>query len=96
MAPTPQSPPPFPRRLVKEIYYGKYRWLITILKQLSINVLLIEAFDQMPGYAKFMKDIVTKKRFLSFEADGRMPHCSAIATISLVQKKKDLSAFIIP
>ena len=32
-----------------------------MLKQLSINVLLVEALEQMPGYAKFVKDLVTKK-----------------------------------
>ncbi|KAK4717952.1 hypothetical protein R3W88_016290 [Solanum pinnatisectum] len=66
-----------------------------MLKQLSINVPLIEALEQMPGYAKFMKDLVTKKRVVSFENDERLQHCSAIATRSLVQKKEDLGAFTI-
>ncbi|KAK4716580.1 hypothetical protein R3W88_014918 [Solanum pinnatisectum] len=67
-----------------------------MLKQLSINVSLIEALEQIPGYAKFMKDMVTKKRTVSFEDDDRLQHCSAIATRSLVQKKVDPSAFTIP
>ena len=50
----------------------------------------------MPGYAKFMKDLVTKKRSVTFEDDDRMQHCSAIATRSLVQKKEDPGAFNIP
>ena len=50
----------------------------------------------MPGYAKFMKDLVTKKRSITFEDDDRLHHCSAIATRSLVQKKEDPSAFTIP
>ena len=50
----------------------------------------------MPGYAKFMIDIVTKKRSISFEDDDQMQHCSAIATKSLVQKKEDSGAFTIP
>ncbi|XP_070020463.1 uncharacterized protein [Nicotiana sylvestris] len=33
---------------------------------LSINVHLVEALEQMPGYAKFMKDLVTKKRSMDF------------------------------
>jgi len=65
-----------------------------MLKQLSINVPLIEAFEQMPGYAKFMKD--TKKRLISFEDDDQMQHCSAISTRSFVQKKQDPGSFIIP
>ncbi|KAK4707467.1 hypothetical protein R3W88_032959 [Solanum pinnatisectum] len=50
----------------------------------------------MPGYAKFMKDLVTKKRAVSFEDDDRSQHCSVIATRSLVQKKEDPGAFTIP
>ena len=50
---------------------------------------MVEALEQMLDYAKFMKDLVTKKRLVTFEDDDRMQHCSAIATRSLVQKKKD-------
>ncbi|XP_070056763.1 uncharacterized protein [Nicotiana tomentosiformis] len=28
---------------------------------------LVEALEQMPGYAKFMKDLVTKKQSMKFE-----------------------------
>ncbi|KAH0725438.1 hypothetical protein KY284_001303 [Solanum tuberosum] len=64
--------------------------------ELSINIMLIEALEQMHGYTKFMKDMVTKKRSVSFEDDDRLHHCSAIAIRSLVQKKEDLGAFTIP
>ena len=50
----------------------------------------------MPSYAKFMKNLVTKKKSVIFEDDDRMQHCSAIATRSLVQKKEDSGAFTIP
>ena len=59
--PMPRPPPPFPQRLVKKTEDGKYRRFITMLKQLSINVPLVEALEQMPGYAKFMKDLITRK-----------------------------------
>ncbi|KAK4707281.1 hypothetical protein R3W88_033128 [Solanum pinnatisectum] len=67
-----------------------------MLKQLPINVSLIEALEKIPRYAKFMKDLVTKKRAVSFENDERLQHCSAIGTRSLVQKKEDPGAFTIP
>ena len=67
-----------------------------MLKQLFINVPLVEALEKMTGYAKFMKDLVTNKRSVTFEDDDQMQHCSAIATRSLVQKKENLGAFIIP
>ena len=66
------------------------------MKQLSNNVPLVESLEQMPSYAKFMKDLVTKKRSVTFEDDDRMQHCSTISTRSLVQKKEDSGAFTIP
>ncbi|XP_069149636.1 uncharacterized protein [Solanum lycopersicum] len=64
--------------------------------KLSINVPLVEALEQMPGYAKFMQDSVTKKISVPFEYDDRLQHCCDISTRSLVQKKEDLGAFTIP
>ena len=84
VTPMPRPPRPFPQRLVRKTEDGKYRRFKTMLKQLSINVPLVEALEQMPGYTKFMKDLVTKKRSVTFEDDDRMQHCSAIATRSLV------------
>ena len=43
-----------------------------MLKQLSIDVPLVEALEQMSGYAKFMKDLVIKKRSVTFEDDDRL------------------------
>ncbi|XP_016567009.2 uncharacterized protein LOC107865200 [Capsicum annuum] len=50
----------------------------------------------MPGYAKFMKDLVTKNRTVSYELVDNLHHCNAISTRSLVQKKADPRAFTIP
>ena len=41
--PIARPPPPFPERLVKKTKDGKYQCFITMLKQLSINVPLVEA-----------------------------------------------------
>ena len=43
-----------------------------------------------------MKDLVTKKRLVTFGGDDRLQHCSPIATRSLVQKKEDPSVLTIP
>ena len=67
-----------------------------MLKQLYINVPLVEALKQMPSYGKFIKHVFTKKKPVTLEDDDRIQHCSAIATRSLVQKKVDPGAFIIP
>ena len=43
-----------------------------------------------------MKDLLTKKRAVSYELADNFHHCSAIATRSLVQKRADPGAFTIP
>ncbi|XP_016563063.1 uncharacterized protein LOC107862119 [Capsicum annuum] len=69
---------------------------MAMLKQLTINMPLVEKLKQMPGYAKFMKDLLTKKRVERYEPTDNFHHYSAIARRSLVQKKADLGAFTIP
>ncbi|XP_049348181.1 uncharacterized protein LOC125812747 [Solanum verrucosum] len=54
------------------------------------------SFGANAWVCKFMKDLVTKKRAVSFEDDARLQHCSAIDMRSLVQNKEDPGAFTIP
>ena len=61
-----------------------------MLKQLSINVPLVEALEQMSGYAMFMKDLVTKKKSVTFKDDDRLQHYSAIAKDPMYRRKKIL------
>lgn len=49
-----------------------------MMKEFSVKIPLLEALQQMLGYAKFMKDVVTKKRTISYEDDGGLHHCSEI------------------
>ena len=55
-------------------------------------------FRENARYAKFMKDMVTKKRLISFEDEDRMQNCSAIATSPSYKRKKirALSLFHVP
>ncbi|PHT28654.1 hypothetical protein CQW23_31744 [Capsicum baccatum] len=92
----PYPPPPFPQRLKKIADDTKFSKFMTMLKQLTINVPLVEELEQMPGYTKFMKDLLTKKRAVIYEPTDNVHHYSAIATRSLVQKKADPGAFTIP
>ncbi|XP_049400065.1 uncharacterized protein LOC125864194 [Solanum stenotomum] len=92
----PKPPPPFPHRFKKKAKDGKFTKFITMLKQLSVNIPLVEVLEKMPGYAKFTKDLVTKKRAVSLDFTNDVHHCSAIATRSLVKKEEDPGAFTIP
>lgn len=53
----------------------------------------VEDPEQIPKYAKFMKDLMTKKRTVSFYPNDNVYHCSTIASRSLAEKKEDLGAF---
>ena len=75
---------------------GKFSKFMAMLKQLTVNVPLVEALEQMPGYTKFMKDLVTKKRAVSYDLMDNLHYCSAISTRLLVQKKEDPGVFTIP
>ncbi|XP_070046262.1 uncharacterized protein [Nicotiana tomentosiformis] len=66
-----------------------------MMKSLSINVPLVEALEQMPGYAKFMKDLVTNKRSMKCETIKMTHQVSAI--VHLMTPKLEVSgAFTIP
>ncbi|XP_070036303.1 uncharacterized protein [Nicotiana tomentosiformis] len=66
-APLPKPPPSYPQRLTKKNGKNQFKKFIDMMKSLSINVPLVETLEQMSGYEKFMKDLVTKKRSMNFE-----------------------------
>jgi hypothetical protein len=49
----------------------------------------MEAMEEMPTYAKFMKDLLTKKRKFKDETVELEAGCSAIIQKSLPHKTKD-------
>ncbi|MCR2848166.1 hypothetical protein KN825_16695, partial [Weizmannia coagulans] len=56
----------------------------------------VKALQQMPNYAKFMKDVLTKKRRLGeFETVPLTKECSSFLQNKLPPKMKDLSSFTI-
>lgn len=50
-----------------------------------------------PDMKKFMKDLVIKKQTVHFELADNIHHCSAIASRSLVKRKRimELSLFLV-
>ncbi|XP_070055187.1 uncharacterized protein [Nicotiana tomentosiformis] len=77
-APMPRPPPPYPQRLAKKNGENQFKRFIDMMKSLSINVPLVEALEQISGYAMFMKDLVTKKRSMNFETIKMTHQVSAI------------------
>ncbi|KAL5564932.1 hypothetical protein UlMin_028096 [Ulmus minor] len=90
-------PPPFPQRFKKQQQDHQFRRFLDVLKQLHINIPLVEALEQMPNYVKFMKDMLTKKRrFGEFETVALTRECSAVLQNKLPPKLKDPGSFTIP
>ncbi|XP_047176929.1 uncharacterized protein LOC124844110 [Vigna umbellata] len=67
-----------------------------IFKRLQINIPFVETMEQMSTYAKFMKELLTKKRRFSEEIVELEVGCNAIIQKSLPQKSKDPGSFTIP
>ncbi|XP_015164262.1 uncharacterized protein [Solanum tuberosum] len=98
MQPLPKISPPFPQRLKKKKKNEdeKFKKFLLVFKTLSINLPLVEALLEMPGYAKFMKELVTKKKSLDFETIEVFHSCNAIMTKELIKKREDPGSFTIP
>jgi len=62
MEPTYDPPAPFPNRLRPKNNTTQMEKILDIFRQVKVNVPLVEAFEQVPSYAKFLKDLCTKKR----------------------------------
>lgn len=53
---------PFPQRLKTPQENAKFDDILEEFQQVQINIPLIDTIQQVPAYAKFLKDIVTIKR----------------------------------
>ncbi|KAK8698106.1 hypothetical protein V6N13_114237 [Hibiscus sabdariffa] len=85
-----RPPPPFPQRLKKQKQDYQFKKFLDILKQVHINLPLVEALQQMPNYAKFLKDMVTrKKRIEEFENAAATETCLALMHNKVPAKKTD-------
>lgn len=94
-APPPYRPPvPFPQRLAKPKADQKFSKFLEILKKLHINIPFTDALTQMPSYAKFLKEILSKKREVeTCETVALTEECSALLQNKLPPKLKDPGSF---
>ncbi|XP_070025323.1 uncharacterized protein [Nicotiana sylvestris] len=95
LPPIPIPPPPFPQRLARKVDDSKLERFYDILKQLSVNIPFVEAFQEIPGFAKYLKDLITKKKTTKNEVVNVTHLVSSIIATSTVQKKEDPGAFTI-
>ncbi|CAJ2663009.1 unnamed protein product [Trifolium pratense] len=96
--PPPYQPPiPYPQRFEKSKSEGQFRKFVELLKKLNITIPFTEAITQMPSYAKFLKEILTKKKKIEDEEIVMLTaECSAILQNDMPPKLKDPGSFSIP
>ncbi|XP_058784400.1 uncharacterized protein LOC131659192 [Vicia villosa] len=64
VTPKPAVKLPFPtRNRKKEQHEKNFEKFLEMFKKLELNIPFLEALEQMPTYAKFMKDIISKRSF---------------------------------
>ncbi|GMI63451.1 hypothetical protein HRI_000014400 [Hibiscus trionum] len=92
-----RPPPPFPQRLQKLKHESQLKKIYDIFKQFHINIPLLDAVREIPGYAKFLKDVMSKKsRLGEFETVNMTHGCMSILHKYPPQMKQDPESFIIP
>ncbi|XP_016207631.1 uncharacterized protein LOC107648162 [Arachis ipaensis] len=93
----PYNPPlPYPQRLQKETKDQQFPKFLEVFKKLEINIPLAETLEQMPLYAKFLKELINKKRsWNEKEIVILTQECSAVIQIGLPPKLKDPGSFIL-
>ncbi|XP_052621596.1 uncharacterized protein LOC128127209 [Lactuca sativa] len=90
-------PPPFPSRLAFSKKIEEENELFETFRKVQINIPLLNAIKQIPSYAKFLKDLCTKKR--KFKANEKIQVNANVSTV--IQKKlppkcKDPGIFATP
>ena len=70
---------PFPQRLQKAKREERFSKFLEIFKKIEINITFAEVINQMPNYAKFLKEILNKKRKIAEEGIVNLTAtCSAV------------------
>ncbi|XP_020970210.1 uncharacterized protein LOC110268413 [Arachis ipaensis] len=92
------TPPlPYPQRFNKETKDQHFRKFLETFKKLEINIPLAEALEQMPLYAKFLKELINRKRsWLEKETVLLTEECSALIRKGLPPKLEDPGSFFLP
>ena len=58
-------PPPFPQVLRKKKNYVNQTKMLEVLRQVKVNIPLLDMIKQVPTYAKFLKDLCKVKMGLN-------------------------------
>ncbi|KAK2441832.1 hypothetical protein QL285_013078 [Trifolium repens] len=94
---SPYDKLPYPRAPKKEKNqedaFGKF---MKMYHSLQVDIPFADVLEHMPLFAKFMKEVLTKKRKLKEDEPVKKEECSATIQSKLPQKKEDPGRFTIP
>ena len=83
-------PPPFPQALRGKKKATQQAGILEVLRQVKVNIPLLDIIKQVPAYAKFLKDLCTIKKGLGIEKKAFLTeHVSAIIQSKYPVKYKD-------
>ncbi|XP_055803000.1 uncharacterized protein LOC129872134 [Solanum dulcamara] len=90
--------PPFPQKFKKKKEEKCFAKFIDFLKQVQINLPLIDILQGIPKYAKYVKDIVSNKRkWDKYKTVALTEECNSriLYKVKLPTKQKDLESFMV-
>ncbi|KAL8498600.1 hypothetical protein ACS0TY_021804 [Phlomoides rotata] len=88
---------PFPQRFFKKKLDEKFVKFLEVFKKFFINIPFYDALEQMPNYAKFLEDLISKKRRIEGPKTVKFTEeSSEILQRNLPKKLKDLGSFTLP
>ena len=89
--------PPFPRALRGKKKATQQAGILEVLRQVKVNIPLLDLINQVPAYAKFLKDLCTIKKGLGIEKKAFLTeHVSALIQSKYPVKYKDPGSPTIP
>ncbi|CAN6708871.1 unnamed protein product [Malus baccata var. baccata] len=90
-------PIPFPRRFMKSKKEQTDKEILDTFRKVQVNLPLLDAKNQVPKYAKFLKELCTnKRRFNDQETVALSEEVSAVLQRKLPPKLEDAGSFTIP
>ena len=90
-------PPPLPQALRGKKKATQQAGILEVLRQVKVNIPLLDLIKQVPAYAKFLKDLCTIKKGLGIEKKAFLTeHVSAIIQSKTPVKYKDPGSSTIP
>ena len=88
---------PFQQRMQKSKMEEQFARFLKTFQKLEISMPFTEVVTQMPLYAKFLKEILSKKKKISEEGVVNLTDaCSAVIQKKLPEKMRDPGSFTIP